>query len=104
MDQHDLDGQLFPAGAASGGTFLVESDEWLNPRPYQPKSKVMVAGVVAGQKNGLLLLKARQVTSGSAPAGKNGIIRCPGSGMADPSWSTGLPRPTLTPDGAAASD
>lgn len=61
MDQHDLDSQLFPSGAASGGNFLVESDEWLNPNTYMPKSIVTVAGVVMGKKNGLLLLKARQI-------------------------------------------
>jgi len=61
VDQHDLDRNLFPSGAASGGTFLVESDEWLSPSVYQPKSKVVVAGVVAGKKNGLLLLKAKQI-------------------------------------------
>ena len=31
VDQHDLDNHLFPAAGASGGTFLVESDEWLSP-------------------------------------------------------------------------
>ena len=40
----------------------MESDEWLKPSQYQPKSKVVVAGVVEGQKDGRLLLKARQVT------------------------------------------
>jgi starvation-inducible outer membrane lipoprotein len=61
VDQHDLDSQLFPSGAASGGTFLVESDEQLSPSKYQPGSIVTVAGVVAGQKNSLLLLKSRQI-------------------------------------------
>jgi starvation-inducible outer membrane lipoprotein len=61
MDQHDLDNHLFPAGGASGGTFLVESDEWLSPGTYQPKSKVTVAGVVSGQRNGLLVLKAKKI-------------------------------------------
>lgn len=61
LDQHELDRNLFPSGAASGGTFLVESDEFLSPSTYQPKSRVTVAGVVAGQKNGLLVLKAKQV-------------------------------------------
>jgi starvation-inducible outer membrane lipoprotein len=61
VDQHDLDSHLFPAAAASGGTFLVESDEWLSPETYQPKSKVTVAGVVVGQKNGFLLLKAKKI-------------------------------------------
>jgi outer membrane lipoprotein len=61
MDQRQLDGHLFPIGADSGGTFLVESNEWLNSNIYVPKSRVTVAGVVAGKKNGYLVLKARQV-------------------------------------------
>ncbi|MFI5329692.1 MAG: Slp family lipoprotein [Desulfobaccales bacterium] len=61
VDQHDLDNHLFPAAGASGGTFLVESDEWLSPDTYLPKSKVTVAGVVAGQKNGFLLLKLKKI-------------------------------------------
>jgi starvation-inducible outer membrane lipoprotein len=62
VDQRQLDARLYPVGAASGGTFLVESEEWLNSNVYVPKSKVVVAGVVQGQKDGQLLLKARQVT------------------------------------------
>lgn len=61
MDQHDLDNHLFPGGGASGGTFLVESDEWLSPGTYQPKSKVTVAGVVSGQRNGMLVLTAKKI-------------------------------------------
>ena len=62
VDQRQLDDKLYPIGKMSGGTFLVESDQWLSPSQYQPKSKVAVAGVVQGQKNGLLLLKAREVS------------------------------------------
>jgi len=62
VDQRPLDDRLYPVGAASGGTFLVESDVWLNSNEYLPKSTVVVAGVVAGEKDGRLLLKARQVT------------------------------------------
>ena len=62
VDQRQLDERLYPVGAASGGTFLVSSDVWLNSNDYLPKSKVVVAGVVEGKKDGLLLLKARQVT------------------------------------------
>jgi starvation-inducible outer membrane lipoprotein len=62
VDQRQLDDKLFPIGKASGGTFLVESEQWLKSTQYLPKSKVVVAGVVAGEKNGRLLLKARQVT------------------------------------------
>lgn len=62
VDQRELDDRLNPVGTASGGTFVVESDEWLNSQVYVPKSKVVVAGVVAGARDGRLLLKARQVT------------------------------------------
>lgn len=70
VDQRQLDDRLFPVGAASGGTFLVESDEWLTSTKYLPKSKVVVAGVVEGQKDGWLLLKARQVTFLEPPTWK----------------------------------
>jgi starvation-inducible outer membrane lipoprotein len=62
VDQRSLDSRLFPVGSASGGTFLVESEEWLDSSYYLPKSKVVVAGVVEGEKDGLLVLKARQIT------------------------------------------
>jgi len=62
VDQRQLDARLYPIGTASGGTFLVDSDQWLNPNEYLPKSKVVLAGVVKGAKNGHLLLKARQIT------------------------------------------
>ena len=68
LDQRQLDSRLFPSGTASGGAFLVESDEWLNSNIYVPKSRVTVAGVVAGAKNGLLLLKARQIHFWEGPA------------------------------------
>lgn len=61
VDQRDLDRNLFPTSGASGGAFLVESDEWLSPSAYQPKSIVTIAGVVAGKKNGLLVLKAKKI-------------------------------------------
>jgi outer membrane lipoprotein len=61
VDQRPLDGRLNPVGDISGGSFAVESDQWLDSNWYVPKSKVVVAGVVEGQKNGLLLLKAREV-------------------------------------------
>ncbi len=67
LDQHDLDSHLFPSAPASGGTFLVESDEWLNPSTYQPKSKVTVAGEVMGRKDGFLLLKAKQIRFWEGP-------------------------------------
>jgi len=62
VDQRPLDDRLYPVGDASGGAFLVESDVWLNSNQYVPKSKVVVAGVVGGQKDGRLLLKAKEVT------------------------------------------
>ena len=68
VDQRQLDDKLFPIGTTSGGTFLVESDQWLNSNAYLPKSKVVVAGVVAGEKSGRLLLKARQVRVVALPA------------------------------------
>jgi starvation-inducible outer membrane lipoprotein len=68
VDQRQLDDRLYPIGTSSGGTFLVESDKWLNPNEYLPRSKVVVAGVVEGQKDGRLLLKAREVTLLAPPA------------------------------------
>ena len=62
VDQQQLDDRFYPVSAASGGTFLVESAVWLNSNEFLPKSKVVVAGVVEGEKDGRLLLKARQVT------------------------------------------
>jgi starvation-inducible outer membrane lipoprotein len=62
VDQRPLDERLFPVGNASGGTFLVESENWLDSNYYLPKSKVVVAGVVEGAKDGLPILKARQIT------------------------------------------
>jgi len=69
VNQFDLDDKLYPAAAGlvsnvdgkSRGTFLVESDEYLSPDTYQPGSRVTVAGMVAGQRRGILLLKAREV-------------------------------------------
>jgi starvation-inducible outer membrane lipoprotein len=62
VDQRPLDSRLYPVGTTSGGTFQVESAEWLNSNWYLPKSSVVVAGVVEGGKDGVLLLKGRQVT------------------------------------------
>jgi starvation-inducible outer membrane lipoprotein len=62
VDQRTLDNKFYPVGYNSGGTFLVESEQWLSPAKYQAQSKVTVAGVVQGQKNGFLLLKAREIT------------------------------------------
>ncbi|MFZ5449855.1 MAG: Slp family lipoprotein [Thermodesulfobacteriota bacterium] len=62
VDQRQLDSRNYPVGTASEGTFLVESDKWLDSNYFLPKSKVVVAGIVQGKKDGLLVLKARQVT------------------------------------------
>jgi outer membrane lipoprotein len=67
VDQRRLDSRFFPVGTASGGTFQVESEQWLNSNWYLPKSKVAVAGVVVGEKNGLLRLMAKEVTLLAAP-------------------------------------
>jgi outer membrane lipoprotein len=61
VDQRRLDSRLYPVGTTSGGSFAVESNKWLNSNWYLPKSKVVVAGVVEGQKEGMLLLKAKEV-------------------------------------------
>jgi starvation-inducible outer membrane lipoprotein len=62
VDQRPLNSRLYPVGTASGGSFMVESNKWLNSNWYLPQSKVVVAGVVEGKKDGMLLLKARQIT------------------------------------------
>ncbi len=67
VDQRDLDDKLYPAGKASGGTFWVESGEFLSPSKYQPQSTVTVAGVVAGRMEGFPLLKAREIHFWEAP-------------------------------------
>lgn len=61
VNQQELDEHFFPAGQASGGTFLVASDQWLSPAQYQPKSKVTVSGVVQGQRDKFPLLQAREI-------------------------------------------
>lgn len=61
VDQRQLNEQLFPTGTVSGGSFLVQSDEWLTSTWYVPKSRVVVAGTVEGLQDGQLLLKAKQV-------------------------------------------
>ncbi len=75
VNQFDLDSKLYPMGAGfygkrapSGGTFLVESDEYLSPAKYQPGSRITVAGTVAGQRGGMVLLKAREVHFWEGPA------------------------------------
>ena len=57
-----MNSRLFPVGTTSGGSFQVDSEKWLNSNWYLPKSKVVVAGVVAGEHNGMLRLKAKEVT------------------------------------------
>jgi outer membrane lipoprotein len=67
VDQRRLDSRLFPVGTTSGGSFAVESNEWLISNWYLPKSKVVVAGVVEGRKQGMLLLRAKEVKLLAAP-------------------------------------
>jgi starvation-inducible outer membrane lipoprotein len=67
LDQRELDSRLFPGGTVSGGAFLVESEEWLNSNIFLPRSKVTVAGTVAGRQDGYLLLKARQIRFWQGP-------------------------------------
>ena len=62
VDQRPLNNRLFPVGSASGGTFLVQSEEWLNSNWYVPKSSVVVAGLVEGEQGSVPLLKAKEVT------------------------------------------
>ncbi len=62
VDQRRLNNQFYPVGTTSGGSFAVESDKWLNSNWYLPRSKVVVAGVVEGRKEDMLLLKAKEVT------------------------------------------
>jgi outer membrane lipoprotein len=61
VDQRQLDSRLYPVGTTSGGSFAVESNEWLDSNWYLSKSKVVVAGEVEGRKNGMLLLRAKEV-------------------------------------------
>jgi starvation-inducible outer membrane lipoprotein len=62
VSQKELDSRLRPVDAPIvGGTFLVESEDWLSPDTYVPKRKVTVAGVVLGQRDGFPLLRARQI-------------------------------------------
>jgi len=67
LSQRDMDKLYEYKPVPSGGTFVVESDEWLSPSTYQPKSTVKVAGEVIGRRNGLLTLKAREVVLASRP-------------------------------------
>lgn len=67
VNQQDLRMLGNPKGVPSGGTFVVESYQWLNPDTFQPKSTVKVAGEVMGRKNGFPLLKAREVIFNAPP-------------------------------------
>jgi len=68
INQQEMSRLGDPRGAPSGGTFVVESDQWLSPSTYQPRSTVKVAGVVQGRnKDGLLLLRAREVLFNAPP-------------------------------------
>lgn len=64
VNQRELDPRLQPYGPGYGGTFYVESDEFLSPSYYVANRKVTVAGVVQGRLDGAPLLKARQIHLG----------------------------------------
>jgi starvation-inducible outer membrane lipoprotein len=67
ISQRELDKLYEYKPVPSGGTFVVESDQWLSPGTYQPKSTVKIAGEVIGRRNGFVALKAREVVLASAP-------------------------------------
>ncbi len=62
VNQMALDAQERPIeGAPSGGTFMVQSDRWLNPDDYVAKRLVTVAGEVKGRQERWPLVAARQI-------------------------------------------
>lgn len=67
VSQRELDKLYEYKPVPSGGNFVVESDEWLSPSTYQPKSTVKVAGEVVGRRNGFVVLKAKEVVLASNP-------------------------------------
>ncbi len=67
VNQQELSQLGNPRGAPSGGTFVVESEKWLSPGTFQPKSTVKVAGEVKGRRNGLPLLRAQEVIFDAPP-------------------------------------
>ncbi|MBW1991408.1 MAG: Slp family lipoprotein [Deltaproteobacteria bacterium] len=67
VHQRDLDHHLQPYGPGYGGTFYVESEEFLPPSRYVKGRKVTVAGVVKGSLKGSPLLQARQIHLGDYP-------------------------------------
>jgi outer membrane lipoprotein len=67
LSQRDLDKLYEIKPVPSGGTFVVESDQWLSPGTYQPKSTVKVAGEVIGRRHGWPALKAREIVLASGP-------------------------------------
>lgn len=103
MDQRDLDSHFFPSGTASGGTFLVESPKRLNPAIYQPRSKVTVAGVVAGRKYGYLLLQAKQIHFWEGPTWEKWNHPVPASWYGcDPSLEKWFTPPYFSPWGGSS--
>jgi starvation-inducible outer membrane lipoprotein len=67
VSQRELDKLYEYKTVPSGGTFVVESDEWLSPSTYQPKSTVKVAGEVIGRKNSFVAIKAKEVVLAANP-------------------------------------
>ena len=76
VNQKELDAQKRPVEAlVSGGTFLVKSSAWLSLSEYTPRRKVVVAGTVEGQQQGLLLLQARQIHLWERPEQLDDFLR-----------------------------
>ena len=67
VNQQEMNMLGDPRGAPSGGTFVVESAQYLSPDTYQPKSTVKVAGVVQGRRGAYPLLQAREVIFNAPP-------------------------------------
>jgi starvation-inducible outer membrane lipoprotein len=63
----ELDTRGQPSGAASGYTFLAESQRFLSPSHYLVGRQVTVQGPVAGSRDGQLLLQARELKLGDYP-------------------------------------
>jgi starvation-inducible outer membrane lipoprotein len=68
VDHRELDADLRPVEVpVSGGSFFVESAEWLSPRSYVPKRRVTVAGEVKGRYRDAPLLQAKEIHLGDYP-------------------------------------
>jgi starvation-inducible outer membrane lipoprotein len=78
VNQIPLDAQEQPIKSApTSGTFVVESDHWLNPDEYTTKSRVTVIGLVKGRLNNSPLLEARQIYLWENPVYKPPLLSYP---------------------------